>query len=80
MVVENLEHILSIEYLAASQAIDFRVGLEGGKGAMAACGLLRAEVQHLDYDRQMTNDLAVAHRIITSGDMVASVEKVISIS
>ena len=80
MIADNLEHILSIEYLAASQAIDFHEGLIGGAGAMAAHALLREKVPPLEQDRAMSGDLSAAHELLRSGALVEAAQKVVPLA
>ncbi|MCK4577845.1 MAG: histidine ammonia-lyase [Candidatus Marinimicrobia bacterium] len=78
-VIANLENVLAIEYLLACQAIDFRDGLESGKGAMAAHRLLRAKVSRLEHDRVLHPDMAAAAELIASGALVEAVESVVQL-
>ncbi len=79
-ITDNLEQILTLEYLAAAQAIDFHRGLEGGRAAMAAHRLLRSEVPGLEDDRYLGDDIQKARRLIRSGAVVQAVEAVVSLS
>ena len=72
LIVANLEHILSFEYLAAVQAIDFHEGLEAGRGAMAAYRLLRDQSSFVEEDRLLAPDMAAARNLIASGAVVAA--------
>ena len=75
--VDNLEHILAIEYITACQGVDFHAGLETGRGAMAAYRLLRNEVPFVAEDRSLAPDIAHARALISSGAVVEAVEKVV---
>jgi len=75
--VDNLAHILALEYIAACQAVDLRDGLEAGRGAMAAYRLLREKVAYLDADRPLAQDIARAREFIASGVVVEAVEEVV---
>ncbi|MCH7573650.1 MAG: histidine ammonia-lyase [Candidatus Marinimicrobia bacterium] len=79
-ITDNLENILAIEYLAASQAVDLREGLSGGDGAMAAHALLREQVDPLEQDRALSGDLSAARELLSTGALVQAVEKVVPLS
>lgn len=79
-IADNLEQILTLEYLAAVQAIDFHDGLEGGRAAMAAHRLLRSEVPAVEHDRYMGDDIQKARRLIRSGAVIKAVEAVVPLS
>ncbi|UCH09472.1 MAG: histidine ammonia-lyase, partial [Fidelibacterota bacterium] len=78
-VVDNLEHILALEYLAACQAIDFHQGLKAGEAAMAAYQLLREHVPFIDEDRSLAPYIAHTRQLISSGAVVETVEKVVKL-
>lgn len=73
-IVENVEHVLAIEWIAAAQAREFHGELRAGKGAEAAHRLLRTKVKALGRDRFLHPDLVAAHALLTSGALVAAVE------
>ncbi|MFB0515905.1 MAG: histidine ammonia-lyase [Candidatus Neomarinimicrobiota bacterium] len=75
--VDNLEHILALEYVTACQGVDFHGGLEAGRGAMAAYRILRERVPFLDEDRPLAPDIAQARELIASGAVVEAVEQVV---
>ena len=77
--VENLEHILAIEYITACQAVDFHDGLEPGRGATAAYRLLRRQVPFVEEDRSLAPDITHAREIISSGAVVEAVEEVVQL-
>ncbi len=77
--VDNLEYILTLEYITACQAVDFHDGLEAGRGAMAAYRLLRRQVPFVDEDRSLAADIAHARELISSGAVVEAVEEVIQL-
>ena len=78
-VVENLEHILSLEYLSAAQALDFHEGLKPGPGALAAHRLLRSRSPFVQRDRALAGDIEEARRLITSGEMVDAVNEIVEL-
>ncbi len=78
-VVENLEQILALEYLAAVQAVDLHEGLEAGLGARAAQRLLREKYAFVEADRSLVEDIAGARDLIASGAVVEAVERVVAL-
>jgi histidine ammonia-lyase len=73
-ICDNVEQVLAIEYLCAAQAHEFHLDLRAGDGAQAAYDLLRESVPALDGDRVLQPDIAAAHGLIASGQLVAAVE------
>mgnify|MGYP000865331721 CR=1 FL=1 len=75
LVVDNVEHVLAMEWLCAAQAREFHGDLRAGKGAHAAHSLLRTKVKPLARDRFMHPDIAAAKTLLDSGALVAAVEQ-----
>ena len=73
-ICDNVEHVLAIEWLCAAQAHEFHVDLRAGRGAQAACDLLRTRVPALKDDRILSTDFAIARELLASGSLVAAVE------
>jgi histidine ammonia-lyase len=73
-VLAHVEAVLAIELLVAAQALDLRMaGLDGaapGAGVAAALGRVRAQVRHLDGDREPGADLAAATAMVHAGALV----------
>ncbi len=73
-ILEHVERILAIELLVACQALDLRLGTLAagapGTGVADALSRVRAQVRHLDGDREPGPDLAVAHGLIHDGALV----------
>lgn len=68
----NVANVLAIELMAASQALDFRRPLEPGRGTGAVHDLIRREVSHLDFDRELAPDIAAVRELISSGAVEAA--------
>jgi histidine ammonia-lyase len=70
-VLENVAHVLSIELICASQALEARVGLMGGAspgaGVADALARTRVHVSALDHDREPGRDLAAAFALVRDG-------------
>ncbi|MFA5870970.1 MAG: histidine ammonia-lyase [Candidatus Paceibacterota bacterium] len=56
-IVENTENVLAIEYLNASQAIDFRDIKKLGKMTKKAHSIIRKYVEHIENDRVLSKDI-----------------------
>jgi histidine ammonia-lyase len=65
--VENSRTIIAIEYLAASQGIDFHHPLQTSPPLQSALVRLREEVPALEQDRFLSGDIAIADALIRSG-------------
>ncbi|AEI66907.1 histidine ammonia-lyase [Corallococcus macrosporus] len=64
---------LAIEILVAAQALDFRLPLKPGKGALAAYELVRSKVPHMDKDRELHRDIEAVSQLVDSGELLAAV-------
>lgn len=76
-IVEHVEAVLGIEWMAAAQAADLQPGLAAGKGTAPAYGLLREKIAFLQEDRVFFEDQAAASAMIGNGELVDAVERVI---
>jgi histidine ammonia-lyase len=73
---ENLEHVLAIELISACQALDLRAPLTPSEGTGAAMEIVRSNIPFWKNDRQIYKDMNMAREIISSGELVSSVEKI----
>ncbi|MAB79836.1 MAG: histidine ammonia-lyase [Planctomycetes bacterium] len=76
-VCTNVEWVLAIEALCATQARDFHSELKAGQGAQAVYDLIRAHVPSLERDRYLKDDLDTAFELLGSGLLLAGVEKAV---
>jgi histidine ammonia-lyase len=76
-ICDNVEHVLAIEWLCASQARDFNAHLRAGDGAQAAFELLRTRVPKLERDRFLHDDVRAAREMLADGSLVAAVERAV---
>ncbi len=81
-ITDNVASILSIELIAAAQAVDFR--REGGearlgRGTDAAYRLIRERVPFLEKDTIMYPYIEAVREIVKSGELVSRVEAAIAI-
>jgi histidine ammonia-lyase len=72
-VLANVQRILAIELLCAAQALDFRLelvpGTGPGAGVAAAHAAVRAQIAHVDLDRELGPDIDAALRLVRAGDL-----------
>ncbi|MCX7883764.1 MAG: histidine ammonia-lyase [Caloramator sp.] len=73
-ILYNVSKVLGIEYLASSQALYFRGDVKLGAGTQKAYSLLREHIEPLNEDRVMYIDINKASSLITSGELVRTVE------
>ena len=77
-ILDNVEHILALELMAAAQGIDFRKQVIGaqarlGQGTDAAYRLVRELVPFLDTDTVMYPYMEAVYRVVADGSLVAAV-------
>lgn len=79
-VAEHARHVLAIELLVASQALDFREPdkTRPGKGVAAAHALIRSRVPHMDTDRELHRDINAVAALIDSGELIDTVRRAVS--
>ncbi len=72
-IVRNAGTVVALELLCAAQGLDFRTadGLAPGVGVAAAHKLVRANVAHLEDDRDPQPDIAAAQELVRSGAVAA---------
>jgi histidine ammonia-lyase len=75
-ILDNACGVLGIEFMAAAQALDFRQ-FTPGKGTQAAREVIRKHVQHLEVDRPLYPDHNAMKALVTSGEILTAVEKVV---
>ncbi len=66
-IVQNVRHVLAIELLCASQALDFRRPLRAGVGVERAYAKVRGVVSFMDQDRMISPDIAAIATLISQG-------------
>ena len=82
-ILDNVEHILAIELLAAAQGIDFRRAQLGtqaalGQGTQPVFQLIRERVPFLEHDALMYPYMRAVHRLVTSRQIVAAADTVVA--
>jgi len=79
-ILDNVEHILAIELMAAAQGIDFRKEQLGqtarlGRGTQPAYDIIREHVPFLEKDAIMYPYLELVRKLIASGQIVVVVNQ-----
>ncbi|HEV7858052.1 MAG TPA: histidine ammonia-lyase [Pyrinomonadaceae bacterium] len=67
-IVENAEHLIAIELLAAAEGLEYRAPLLPGRGVRLAHKTLRAQVPRLTRDRTLSPDIQKIAAQIRRGD------------
>lgn len=73
-VIDNVESVLAIEMLCATQGIDFLKPLKPGKGSGAAHKEVRSVVPFLEDDRNTSVDIAKVKELISDPEFVGRIE------
>ncbi|MCD2347759.1 histidine ammonia-lyase [Clostridium guangxiense] len=73
-ILENAKRVLATELMAACQAVDFREEVKLGEGTSIAYKIIREKVDYIKEDKVMYKELDKVTDIITSGELVKSVE------
>jgi histidine ammonia-lyase len=72
-ILDNAFGVLGIEFIAASQALDFRE-FTPGAGVQAAKKIVRKHVEHLDIDRPLFPDHTRMKEVVKSCEILEAVE------
>ena len=67
--VTNLERILGVELLCATQGVEYRAPLPTSESLQGVMARLRSVVPALEDDRYMANDIEAASALIASGEI-----------
>jgi histidine ammonia-lyase len=73
-VLRNVERVLAVEFLCATQALDFRDPLKPGHGVDVARQMLRERIAHADRDYEVRTDLDTCADILRRGQLADAVE------
>src|SRR5262245_22935750 len=72
-VFKNVETVLSIELLTASQALDYRSPLKPGRGVEAAHQAIRDKIPHREADYLFQDDLRAIGEFVGGAELVDAV-------
>ena len=73
-ILENTRHVIAIEILCATQALDFRDPSKSGKGTRAAYAKVREKVPMIRDDRALAGDIETIAKMISDGNLLEAVE------
>ncbi|MFZ1292158.1 MAG: aromatic amino acid lyase, partial [Melioribacteraceae bacterium] len=79
-ILQNVQTVIAIEFLVASQGIEFLKPLKCGKGTSAAYKKIREIVKPLDHDRELHLDIQKVLKIVKDNSLLSSVEKVVKLN
>ena len=74
-IIENSMRVISIELLAACQAMEYRNDGQKGKGTQLVYDFVRENISPLHEDRELYIDINKCYNIIQSKDLINSLEK-----
>ena len=74
-IVRNVEHILAMELLCATQGMKFLLPLQPGVGIKEAYRVVREKVPPIKGDRRFNEDIKKIQMLIESGELLRRVEK-----
>jgi histidine ammonia-lyase len=74
-IVKNVEHILAMELLCATQGLGFLLPLRPGIGIKEAYRVVREKVPPIKGDRRFSEDILRIKGLIESGELPHRVEK-----
>lgn len=67
-IVENAEHVVAIELLAAAEGLEYRAPLQPGRGVRKAFEIVRQHAPRLTRDRALSDDIQLIAAVIRRGD------------
>ena len=76
-ILDNTEHVMAIEALAAAQGLDLRAPLQPAAGTAAARSAIRELSPFLEEDRPLSDEIASIRDLIRDGRLVDAVEAAI---
>lgn len=76
-IVNNVEQILAIELLCATQGLEFLLPLRPGIGIKEAYDVVRKRVPPIKRDRRFSQDIQQIDLMIKSGELLRRVEKAV---
>lgn len=74
--IKNIEYIIAVEFLCASQALEFN-NQKKGKGTEIAYETIRGYIKPLEKDRILYKDIEKMHKLIHEGIILKELEKTI---
>lgn len=74
-IVNNVKNIISIEFLCASQALEFHKPLKPGIGVTKGYEIIRKLIQPIEDDVLVSDEIEKMHNIIFNSDILKQIEK-----
>ncbi len=74
-ILHNVQNVIAIEMMVASQGIDFHRPLKCGRGTEPAYHTIRRHIDHLESDRVIYLDIQKSLALVRSGRILQSVER-----
>ncbi len=68
-ILNNVENVLAVELITATQALDYRLPVKPGKGVLLAHEMIRSKIPHREADGMFHDDLRQALRIVQTPDI-----------
>ncbi|MBK7980753.1 MAG: histidine ammonia-lyase [Ignavibacteriae bacterium] len=79
-ILQNVQTVIAIEMLTASQGIEFLKPLKCGKGTSAAYKKIREVVKPLEHDRELHLDIQKVLKIVKDNSLLNFVEKIVKLN
>lgn len=76
-ILDNVQYIIAIEFLVASQALEFLKPLKPSPASFEAYKTIRKISKTLEKDRPLYEDIEKIKEIIENGEIVEKVEKIV---
>jgi histidine ammonia-lyase len=76
-IVKNVEHILAMELLCATQGLEFLLPLQPGIGIKEAYRAVREKVLAVKGDRRFSGDIEKIQQLIESAELLREVERAV---
>jgi len=76
-ITRNVEYILAMELLCATQGLEFLLPLKPGIGIKEAYSVVRKKIPPIKGDRRFSEDIKKIQLLIESGELLNRVEKVV---
>jgi histidine ammonia-lyase len=78
-IVANTRNVLAMEFLCATQGLEFLQPLKAGEGAQAAYEVIREHVRPIKEDRAFHEDIEAIVELIRSREILFAVEKKVGV-
>jgi len=76
-IVKNVTTVIAIEFMAATQGLDFLDPLRSSKPLEAVRKVIRKDVRNLKEDRRMDLDIAAVVELMKERKIIETVEKIV---